>query len=197
MLKIISIWPSCISTTLGVFITRWRSITPLHSISRKLCITKISCMSLQVTAITKPLKSSGNRGLDTFAHDRRYEILYNLGYQLLLTGKPDLAFDSFQECGKMFFKQPKYWLKVAECCIAAHMRKVNCTLLLLTKDRFLKVHPVAPFQCGTLQSAVLTCKGEQDFWFKLPNLRKELNRERTLLSQPTKGLFDKWCSWQF
>jgi len=69
--------------------------------------------------------AAGNRGLDTFAHDRRNEILYNLGYQLLLTGKPDLAFNSFQECGKMFYKQAKYWLKVAECCIAAHMKRIS------------------------------------------------------------------------
>lgn len=63
--------------------------------------------------------------VDQFSRTHEIEILYNLGLQLLLTGKPDLAFQSFQEVALLNYKSPFVWLRLAESCVAAHVLKVR------------------------------------------------------------------------
>lgn len=67
---------------------------------------------------------SKRASVDHFARDRKLEMLYNLGLQLLLTGKPELAFQSFQEVAMMYYKAPRVWLRLAESCVASHVLKV-------------------------------------------------------------------------
>ena len=46
---------------------------------------------------------------------------YNLGLQLLLVEQPEHAFACFQEASLMFYNRPRLWLRMAECCISAHV----------------------------------------------------------------------------
>ncbi len=62
--------------------------------------------------------------VDLHSRDRKIEMLYNLGHQLLITGKPDLAFQSFQEVALLYYKSPAVWLRLGESCVAAHVLKV-------------------------------------------------------------------------
>ena len=50
---------------------------------------------------------------------RRPEILYNLGLQLLQSGKPIGAFDCLIEVVQVFHLNPRLWLRLAEACIMA------------------------------------------------------------------------------
>ena len=50
---------------------------------------------------------------------RRPEILYNLGLQLLQSGKPLGAFDCLIEVVPVFHLNPRLWLRLAEACIMA------------------------------------------------------------------------------
>eukprot|EP00026_Physarum_polycephalum_P002861 Phypoly_transcript_02870.p1 GENE.Phypoly_transcript_02870~~Phypoly_transcript_02870.p1 ORF type:complete len:843 (+),score=269.67 Phypoly_transcript_02870:83-2611(+) len=63
--------------------------------------------------------------VDQFARDRKIEMLYNLGLQMLLTGKPELAFQAFQEVALMYYKSPQVWLRLAESCVASHVLKLR------------------------------------------------------------------------
>jgi len=72
--------------------------------------------------------STGNKkgtGQSVARETRKLQILYNLGLQLLLTGKPGLAFQSFQEVALSYYRNPMVWLRLAECCIAAHVLKLR------------------------------------------------------------------------
>ncbi|PIK61951.1 putative CCR4-NOT transcription complex subunit 10 [Apostichopus japonicus] len=51
---------------------------------------------------------------------RHYELLYNAGIQLLHAGRPLAAFDSLIETVQVYSTNPRLWLRLAECCIAAH-----------------------------------------------------------------------------
>ncbi len=65
------------------------------------------------------------RSLSDFSRDKKTEILYNEGLQLLLTGNPGLAFKCLHEAALSHKNKPKLWLRLAECCVAAHLHKVR------------------------------------------------------------------------
>lgn len=51
---------------------------------------------------------------------RHYEILYNLGIELLHCGQPQPAFDCLLETLQQYQVNPSLWLRLAECCIMTH-----------------------------------------------------------------------------
>lgn len=63
--------------------------------------------------------------LGTFIRDRRMEILYNTGLLHLLSGKPEIAFECFQGSSLMHYKDPRLWLRLAECCVACHAKIIE------------------------------------------------------------------------
>lgn len=60
-----------------------------------------------------------SRSLVTLGVSRRHEILYNLGIQLLFSGRPAVAFDCLVEAVQIYHTNPRLWLRLAECCIVA------------------------------------------------------------------------------
>eukprot|EP00743_Colponemidia_sp_Colp-15_P006615 GILK01007129.1.p1 GENE.GILK01007129.1~~GILK01007129.1.p1 ORF type:complete len:823 (-),score=98.39 GILK01007129.1:159-2555(-) len=60
-----------------------------------------------------------------FVMDRRLEILYNWGVQLLHSGQPLLAIKALQEASVLFTDEPKVWLRLAECILALHANRVH------------------------------------------------------------------------
>lgn len=60
-----------------------------------------------------------SRSLVTLGVNRRHEILYNLGIQLLFSGRPVVAFDCLVEVVQIYHTNPRLWLRLAECCIVA------------------------------------------------------------------------------
>jgi CCR4-NOT transcription complex subunit 10 len=58
----------------------------------------------------KPLHSIGM--------SRHYELLYNMGIQMLHCGKPVAAFECLVEAVQVFRTNPRLWLRLAECCKA-------------------------------------------------------------------------------
>jgi len=73
---------------------------------------------------TRALKESSNNGesvksveLKISVKDKKSEILYNTGLQLLFTGRYETAFECFQESATVLYQNPKLWLRLAECCI--------------------------------------------------------------------------------
>ncbi|XP_076801147.1 CCR4-NOT transcription complex subunit 10-like isoform X2 [Clavelina lepadiformis] len=49
--------------------------------------------------------------------NRRFELAYNYGLQLLYSGNPAAAFDSLLLAVHAFHANPRLWLRLAECCI--------------------------------------------------------------------------------
>ncbi|XP_029211498.2 CCR4-NOT transcription complex subunit 10-like isoform X1 [Acropora millepora] len=60
-----------------------------------------------------------SRSLVTLGVNRRHEILYNLGIQLLFCGRPGVAFDCLVEAVQVYHTNPRLWLRLAECCIVS------------------------------------------------------------------------------
>jgi len=52
--------------------------------------------------------------------NKRYELLYNCGIQLLHIGRPLAAFECLMEAVQVYHANPRLWLRLAECCIAAN-----------------------------------------------------------------------------
>mmetsp|Transcript_55303 Transcript_55303/g.124190 ORF Transcript_55303/g.124190 Transcript_55303/m.124190 type:complete len:1081 (+) Transcript_55303:78-3320(+) len=59
--------------------------------------------------------------------DKRVEIVYNSGLQLLMTERPMAAFKCFQQCIPAFRTWPRLWLRLAECCIDLHWHSLSST----------------------------------------------------------------------
>ena len=69
------------------------------------------------------------RPLVTVGLNLRHEILYNLGIQLLFSGRPLAAFDCLVDAVQRYHTNPRLWLRLAECCIMA--QNMVGTLLVL------------------------------------------------------------------
>uniref|UniRef100_A0A3Q3JBX5 CCR4-NOT transcription complex subunit 10 n=1 Tax=Monopterus albus TaxID=43700 RepID=A0A3Q3JBX5_MONAL len=54
--------------------------------------------------------------------NKRYELLYNCGIQLLHIGRPLAAFECLVEAVQVYHSNPRLWLRLAECCISANKR---------------------------------------------------------------------------
>ncbi|XP_033119734.1 CCR4-NOT transcription complex subunit 10-like isoform X2 [Anneissia japonica] len=60
------------------------------------------------------------RPLKTLGMNRHFELLFNMGIQLLHAGQPLSAFDCLIEVVQIFPSNPRLWLRIAECCILVH-----------------------------------------------------------------------------
>ncbi|CAI5678380.1 unnamed protein product [Oreochromis niloticus] len=52
--------------------------------------------------------------------NKRYELLYNCGIQLLHIGRPLAAFECLMEAVQVYHFNPRLWLRLAECCISTN-----------------------------------------------------------------------------
>ncbi|KAM3614225.1 uncharacterized protein V6R79_011436 [Siganus canaliculatus] len=52
--------------------------------------------------------------------NKRYELLYNCGIQLLHIGRPLAAFECLMEAVQVYHSNPRLWLRLAECCVCAN-----------------------------------------------------------------------------
>ncbi|XP_056619290.1 CCR4-NOT transcription complex subunit 10 isoform X2 [Triplophysa dalaica] len=52
--------------------------------------------------------------------NKRYELLYNCGIQLLHIGRPLAAFECLMEAVQVYHSNPRLWLRLAECCVTAN-----------------------------------------------------------------------------
>ncbi|XP_041375361.1 CCR4-NOT transcription complex subunit 10-like [Gigantopelta aegis] len=67
------------------------------------------------------LKDTGtDRPLHKHTLSRHFELLYNMGIQLLHCDKPLAAFDCLIEAVQVYQTNPRIWLRLAECCIQAN-----------------------------------------------------------------------------
>ncbi|XP_006890681.1 PREDICTED: CCR4-NOT transcription complex subunit 10 isoform X2 [Elephantulus edwardii] len=72
------------------------------------------------TGSTDPSKKFSGRPMCTLLSNKRYELLYNCGIQLLHVGRPLAAFECLIEAVQVYHANPRLWLRLAECCIAAN-----------------------------------------------------------------------------
>ena len=61
--------------------------------------------------------------LPTFSCDRRSELEFNCGLQLLFAGRPEAAFAAFVNALELMHSQPRVWLRVGEACAAAYVQQ--------------------------------------------------------------------------
>ncbi|XP_074844434.1 CCR4-NOT transcription complex subunit 10 isoform X2 [Carettochelys insculpta] len=72
------------------------------------------------TGSTDPGKKFSGRPMCTLLTNKRYELLYNCGIQLLHIGRPLAAFECLIEAVQVYHSNARLWLRLAECCIAAN-----------------------------------------------------------------------------
>uniref|UniRef100_A0A5F9CIS5 CCR4-NOT transcription complex subunit 10 n=1 Tax=Oryctolagus cuniculus TaxID=9986 RepID=A0A5F9CIS5_RABIT len=77
------------------------------------------CAQLSAGSADPGRKFSG-RPMCTLLTNKRYELLYNCGIQLLHIGRPLAAFECLIEAVQVYHANPRLWLRLAECCIAAN-----------------------------------------------------------------------------
>ncbi|XP_059177053.1 CCR4-NOT transcription complex subunit 10-like isoform X2 [Physella acuta] len=51
---------------------------------------------------------------------QHYVLFYNLGVLQLHSKRPSLAFECFVDCVQVYHRNPRLWLRLAECCIMHH-----------------------------------------------------------------------------
>ncbi|KAM4706015.1 CCR4-NOT transcription complex subunit 10 isoform 2-T2 [Rhinophrynus dorsalis] len=78
-----------------------------------------ACAQLASSSADPGKKFSG-RPMCTLLTNKRYELLYNCGIQLLHIGRPLAAFECLIEAVQVYHSNPRLWLRLAECCIAAN-----------------------------------------------------------------------------
>ncbi|XP_030061873.1 CCR4-NOT transcription complex subunit 10 isoform X1 [Microcaecilia unicolor] len=78
-----------------------------------------ACAQLAVST-TDPGKKFSGRPMCTLLTNKRYELLHNCGIQLLHVGRPLAAFECLIEAVQVYHSNPRLWLRLAECCIAAN-----------------------------------------------------------------------------
>ena len=78
-----------------------------------------TCLMNVCNTVTSSDAPVASRSLVTLGVNRRHEILYNLGIQLLFSGRPVVAFDCLVEAVQIYHTNPRLWLRLAECCIVA------------------------------------------------------------------------------
>ncbi|NXK04333.1 CNO10 protein, partial [Herpetotheres cachinnans] len=78
-----------------------------------------ACAQLGTGSSDAGKKFSG-RPMCTLLTNKRYELLYNCGIQLLHIGRPLAAFECLIEAVQVYHSNPRLWLRIAECCIAAN-----------------------------------------------------------------------------
>lgn len=94
----------------------FRHITSWHYLSSRFTWDLYKDIHYTVISSDAPVAS---RSLVTLGVNRRHEILYNLGIQLLFSGRPIVAFDCLVEAVQIYHTNPRLWLRLAECCIVA------------------------------------------------------------------------------
>lgn len=78
-----------------------------------------ACAQLGINT-SDPGKKFSGRPMCTLLTNKRYELLYNCGIQLLHVGRPLAAFECLIEAVQVYHSNPRLWLRLAECCIAAN-----------------------------------------------------------------------------
>ncbi|KAK3603937.1 hypothetical protein CHS0354_042949 [Potamilus streckersoni] len=64
-------------------------------------------------------RSLSGRPLHSLGMSRHFELMYNMGVQLLHCGKALPSFDCLIEAVQVYQINPRLWLRLAECCIMA------------------------------------------------------------------------------
>jgi hypothetical protein len=82
--------------------------------------TKYGSVYLSILHILSQGKKFSGRPMCTLLTNKRYELLYNCGIQLLHVGRPLAAFECLIEAVQVYHANPRLWLRLAECCIAAN-----------------------------------------------------------------------------
>ncbi|EDV29821.1 uncharacterized protein TRIADDRAFT_52629 [Trichoplax adhaerens] len=78
-------------------------------------------MNVNEECIQKPNDSGNINSLSAVqALNRHYELLYNIGIELLFSNRPLPGFEALIQCMQAFNTDPKYWFRIAECCISAY-----------------------------------------------------------------------------
>ncbi|XP_020789293.1 CCR4-NOT transcription complex subunit 10 isoform X3 [Boleophthalmus pectinirostris] len=67
-----------------------------------------------------PAKKFAGIPMCALLSNKRYELLYNCGIQLLHIGRPLAAFECLMEAVQVYHSNPRLWLRLAECCICAN-----------------------------------------------------------------------------
>ncbi|KAG8572872.1 hypothetical protein GDO81_012197 [Engystomops pustulosus] len=74
----------------------------------------------QLSSTSEQGKKFSGRPMCTLLTNKRYELLHNCGIQLLHIGRPLAAFECLIEAVQVYHSNPRLWLRLAECCIAAN-----------------------------------------------------------------------------
>ncbi|XP_051878822.1 CCR4-NOT transcription complex subunit 10 isoform X2 [Pristis pectinata] len=81
----------------------------------------VACVQLMGTGTsTDHGKKFSGRPMSSLLTNKRYELLHNCGIQLLHIGRPLAAFECLMEAVQVYHSNPRLWLRLAECCIAAN-----------------------------------------------------------------------------
>ncbi|XP_044275081.1 CCR4-NOT transcription complex subunit 10 [Varanus komodoensis] len=146
------------------------------------------------TGGTDPGKKFSGRPMCTLLTNKRYELLYNCGIQLLHIGRPLAAFECLIEAVQVYHSNPRLWLRIAECCIAAN-KGVRLTLLFFLNkycsskshdgDKFVPAPPSSPLrkqELENLRCSILACSAYVAL--ALGDNLMALNHADKLLQQP-------------
>jgi len=123
-LKLLNSWHRTPSTDVSIPTLYYNNLGCLHFRMRKFHAASFYfTKALQENDAIYASSDKQDRILPAYSRDKKAEILYNMGLQLLLTSQPAMAFACFQEALLLLYLQPRLWIRLAECCIAEHVLK--------------------------------------------------------------------------
>jgi len=85
-------------------------------------------MSRAIEANTKAVKAAP-QGCNSvmYSINHNYQLLYNYGILLLHAGQPKAAFKCLTQASSVYTRNPRLWLRIAECAIAVVNLGEDCT----------------------------------------------------------------------
>uniref|UniRef100_A0A672Q828 CCR4-NOT transcription complex subunit 10 n=1 Tax=Sinocyclocheilus grahami TaxID=75366 RepID=A0A672Q828_SINGR len=128
--------------------------------------------------------------------NKRYELLYNCGIQLLHIGRPLAAFECLMEAVQVYHSNPRLWLRLAECCITANKGSLSDFLQsrIILSDALGMLKWIYPFVfvCSEGQSAAIPVASMEFAAICLRNALLLLPEHQQHDSKPDNG--SKSCS---
>lgn len=116
--------------------------------------------------------------------NKRYELLYNCGIQLLHIGRPLAAFECLMEAVQVYHSNPRLWLRLAECCITAnkgvqiltsvcHIPAFQCCIVWNLESFILKMHPEVVVFTNYLKKCLVCFNILTSFFFRAQSKKQK------------------------
>lgn len=127
-----------------------------HNIAAHYCK---EALKQDITTQNRIVKNEDEHAMGILGGSKYHELMYNLGVTLLYSGKPAQAFECLIITVRRYHRNPRIWLRIAECCINVHKNSNDADYDMAKKQKEMLIEIVGTRQ---RQKYVLNTKLTKD-----------------------------------